>query len=682
MNELIACFLNTVAISNSGLLKKQTKKAQKSNKIYKEGFVSRARTYKNQADIVVEKNTAYAVAKQYLQYGRVAVLNFANPKNVGGGAQFAAMTQEACLCRSSNLLSCLDTENINKEFYEYYLKLQNPFYSDRLIYTQGVTVFKDEKEIPKLMPAEEWFTVDVITCAAPCLAGQGYVNLSGLMMLFKSRIKNIMEVAKAHMVDVIVLGAFGCGTFKNPPQIVAEAFCQVICEQGYFHCFKKIVFAIKPSSEDCPNCTAFLRKFNQFEPGADERCMIWDDPIEWCFCQIPKFSNASIKDNQEFKRWQWDNKYFGKQFSILGDSISTFEGYNPKGYKVFYNREKSINFGMEEARDAWWEKVIEFFGGELLVNNSWSGSKVIKLPNQENVFPSGCSDERTSSLHMETVMPDVIIVFLGINDWASGAKTGDETHILGHEAEQFDVAYGEMLKKLKANYPASEIWCCTLSETYISAHPDFKFPHAYAGTHIEEYNDIIRKVAGEYQCNLIDLYDCKMPYDTLDGSHPTCRGMDTIAVAVIEAMDKAAAEEFIECEGDKQKYLVIGDSQCDKLDDDSEDNRYSVASGLPDLETLQIAVESTRKIVCFQKKEISVGRLPRCDVVLNKNQRAVSRIHATFLYEGGSWFIRDDNSKNGVWLNGKRIQPGVKCRVTSFDEIDIACSEKLICIVQ
>lgn len=27
------------------------------------------------------------------------------------------------------------------------------------------------------------------------------------------------------------------------------------------------------------------------------------------------------------------------KFSILGDSISTLEGYNPNGYKVFYTKE-------------------------------------------------------------------------------------------------------------------------------------------------------------------------------------------------------------------------------------------------------------------------------------------------------------------------------------------------------
>ena len=63
-----------------------------------------------------------------------------------------------------------------------------------------------------------------------------------------------------------------------------------------------------------------------------------------------------------------------------------------------------------QMEDTWWDKVIGFFGGELLVNNSWSGSRVTKLPSSTTLFPSGCSDERTSALHINDVKPDVIIV--------------------------------------------------------------------------------------------------------------------------------------------------------------------------------------------------------------------------------------------------------------------------------
>lgn len=96
--------------------------------------------------------------------------------------------------------------------------------------------------------------------------------------------------------------------------------------------------------------------------------------------------------------------------------------------------------------DTWWGKVIEFFGGELLVNNSWSGSCV--TGSNATLFPSGCSDERTSCLHINSVKPDVIIIYLGFNDWANGVVL-DGTHFLEESLDlsYFVCAYNKMLEK-------------------------------------------------------------------------------------------------------------------------------------------------------------------------------------------------------------------------------------------
>lgn len=235
----------------------------------------------------------------------------------------------------------------------------------------------------------------------------------------------------------------------------------------------------------------------------------------------------------------WNSKrYANKKFSILGDSISTLWGYNPIGYQVFYQEENCINNNVREMIDTWWGKVIDFFGGELLVNNSWSGSRVTKLPDSETVFPSGCSMERTGGLHFDENKPDVIIVYLGTNDWAYGVWS--EMDIV-HSIENdnlcvFDFAYDKMLKELKHNYPDAEIWCCTIPTTFISSNPTFQFPYDFGGTHIEVYNYIIKNSVKENGCRLIDLYGYRLPYDTLDGSHPTDNGMRTLATMVVKAM--------------------------------------------------------------------------------------------------------------------------------------------------
>lgn len=355
--------------------------------------------------------------------------------------------------------------------------------------------------------------------------------------------------------------------------------------------------------------------------------------------------------------------------------------------------------------DTWWDKVIGFFGGELLVNNSWSGSRVTKLPGRNGLLPSACSDERTSSLHINSVMPDVIVVYLGTNDWAFGANAGNDTRLLGEDDnELFDLAYNNMLNKLKTNYPHSEIWCCTLSETFMSKNPDFTFPHKYSGMHIEEYNEIIRKISFRNKCKLIDLYRCKMPYDSIDGTHPTSVGMSTIATAVIREMTGEDADCFLDCLNNQHNFIVaeeyIGgtdyvctkcgkkktvstafDIQPDNTDIKVDEFDYVLLD--PNIttiiysDTLRLTIESTGKTVQFRKDVVSVGRSLSCDLPLN-SKKTIARQQATFFYEDEKWFLRDDFSTNGTWINGARMQPGKKYQLAANDEINFALSEKVI----
>lgn len=264
--ELIECFEDTVKLAHSVSLGLQTSESQNTSRVYKEKFVSNISHRNERNSIIVENGTTFNIARKYKALGKIAVLNFANPENPGGGVQFGAMAQEECLCRSSNLYPCLCDDRFWDDYYGYHRQMKNAFYSDRLIYTKDIIVFKDDSEIPQLMPKEKWFHVDVITCAAPYLANCEYTHTTVLLDLFKSRIKNICEAAIDNHVDVLVLGAFGCGAFKNPPLVVAEAFRQVLCVDGYQSCFKQVVFAIKPTGECCPNLETFSKVFDKYAP--------------------------------------------------------------------------------------------------------------------------------------------------------------------------------------------------------------------------------------------------------------------------------------------------------------------------------------------------------------------------------------------------------------------------------
>lgn len=228
-----------------------------------------------------------------------------------------------------------------------------------------------------------------------------------------------------------------------------------------------------------------------------------------------------------------------KYFSILGDSISTLDGYCPIEYEVFYKVEKCYKAQIYSPQDTWWGQVLDALGGKLLVNNSWSGSMACKHP-QCGIPSYGASDERTAGLGKDGVAPDVIMVYLGTNDWGAGmivdSDAGEEDNLA-----VFRVAYRTMLDKIKQNYPDAEIWCFTLGVSRCTRNPDFAFPYRYAGRHIEEYCTVIRDCAKDNGCMLIDLYDetKQDPFDTIDGFHPNAEGMKRISTVVINHIDKS-----------------------------------------------------------------------------------------------------------------------------------------------
>ena len=205
----------------------------------------------------------------------------------------------------------------------------------------------------------------------------------------------------------------------------------------------------------------------------------------------------------------------------------------------------------------------------MLVNNSWSGSRVTKLPGKDSLFPAGCSDERTGGLHIGTVLPDVIIVYIGTNDWFYGVQAEEkrkgycdgvvnassEGHMQGDEAV-FSVAYTRMLDRIKSNYPAAEIFCCTLNEAYVAIESPFVFQHVNKDLHIDCYNDIIRHIAALKCCTLIDLGGARLPYNTFDGVHPAEAGMDTLACLVLHGMCNQEGLRFMECEFSQHEFVT------------------------------------------------------------------------------------------------------------------------------
>lgn len=68
--------------------------------------------------------------------------------------------------------------------------------------------------------------------------------------IMKDKIRMVLRVCALNKQYRLVLGALGCGVFKNPPHEVAAIFEEVFDEQEFSGWFREVVFAILPDKND------------------------------------------------------------------------------------------------------------------------------------------------------------------------------------------------------------------------------------------------------------------------------------------------------------------------------------------------------------------------------------------------------------------------------------------------
>jgi len=223
------------------------------------------------ATVVVSGKRSLEAAESYAKQGkRVCVLNFASATNPGGGVVNGSSAQEECICRCSTLYPCLNTDTMWNVFYKPHRRAGNPLYNNDCIYTPDVCVFKSDTNFPELLSCDAWWNVNILTCAAPNLrerpsnamnpcAGSRATKITRaeLEKLLTSRIRRIFEVAVVNGNEVLILGAFGCGAFRNPPEIVAKVFNQVM--QEFLGYFDMIEYAVYHTEREKGNFEAFMR---------------------------------------------------------------------------------------------------------------------------------------------------------------------------------------------------------------------------------------------------------------------------------------------------------------------------------------------------------------------------------------------------------------------------------------
>lgn len=205
-------------------------------------------------DSVVDAMIKYGGDKK--RYGKVGVLNFASARNPGGGFLGGSLAQEEAIAISSDLyLRIKDFD----EFYKYKKHYESGLYSDRMIYTEDLAIFRDAN----YSLLEKIINVDVITSPAVNANAVKTNNkelYNKVNPTMESRIENIIALAKYKGIDTLVLGAYGTGVFGNNVYKVKDMFVKVLNKGEYRTAFKHVVFAIyDPKNETTYNVFKGIR---------------------------------------------------------------------------------------------------------------------------------------------------------------------------------------------------------------------------------------------------------------------------------------------------------------------------------------------------------------------------------------------------------------------------------------
>jgi uncharacterized protein (TIGR02452 family) len=202
-------------------------------------------------DVSVTQESTLAATRRLANDGDVAALVFASAKHPGGGFRTGAQAQEESLARSSALYRCLTAV---PEFYAFHRSRSDNLYSDRVIYSPRVPVFRDDDGTLLKTPYE----LSLLTAAAPNRGAVPASRAGEVATGLATRARRVLAVAAAHGHRRLVLGAWGCGVFRNDPAIVAGAFADALADTAGW--FDQVVFAVLDHTKGTPVNAAFAAR--------------------------------------------------------------------------------------------------------------------------------------------------------------------------------------------------------------------------------------------------------------------------------------------------------------------------------------------------------------------------------------------------------------------------------------
>lgn len=203
---------------------------------------------------VVNATTLDAARPLADQGRRVAALNFASAKNPGGGFLSGSQAQEESLARASGLYATL----LGDPMYDHHRSHKDPLYTNWVIYSPDVPVFRlDEGRL-----LEEPYLCSFLTSPAVNAGALHDRDRRGdeIRRVMQARVERVLAVAARHGHETLVLGAWGCGVFRNEPGQIAELF-QYALTGPFRGAFTHVVFAVLDSSGERHSLGPFERVF-------------------------------------------------------------------------------------------------------------------------------------------------------------------------------------------------------------------------------------------------------------------------------------------------------------------------------------------------------------------------------------------------------------------------------------
>lgn len=214
--------------------------ANESGSIGKAGFKAKSTS-------VVENISTVEAIRKLVERGKteIGVLNFASAKNPGGGFINGAMAQEESLAASSTLYRTLLA---NEEYYKRNREQSSMMYTDYGIYSPDVTFFRDGRF--KLV--DKPVRASVLTLPA---VNMGQVRIKGedigmAQKVMRRRMELALAIFARQGAKNLVLGAYGCGVFRNDPRMVAIWWKELL-EAGMQKYFDSIFYAVLDRGGDC-----------------------------------------------------------------------------------------------------------------------------------------------------------------------------------------------------------------------------------------------------------------------------------------------------------------------------------------------------------------------------------------------------------------------------------------------